>query len=72
MRSGRLGGGRGGVRRPDLRHDDAALGADGGGGGRIAQVPDPWVVLGVSITQDRRDAYLAVPGDDGAPSPEDV
>lgn len=49
-----------------------ALGADGGGGGRIAQVPDPWVVLGVSITQDRRDAYLAVPGDDCAPSPEDV
>ena len=38
----------------------------------VGEVPDPWTVLSVGITEGRNAAYLAIPGDDREPSAEDI
>lgn len=38
----------------------------------VGEVPDPWTVLSVGITEGRSAAYLAIPGDDREPSAEDI
>lgn len=38
----------------------------------VGEVPDPWTVLSVGITEGRSGAYLAIPGDDREPSTQDI